>query len=420
MTTLANLHKRKFMLGTLLQNSKVEFKRLLTFEMLDKNLKIIFISNLLAAFGDGFIVYLLPLFIRSINATPEDVGLLYSLSSLAAAITIIPGGFLADRYDRKKIMISGWALWIPIPLLFSFATDWTQLIVPMFIYGITFSAPAVSAYVLEHSQTNSMASAFTTLGAAYAIGYIFSPTVAGLLSSFLENRLIFMITAVFYSLAAFTLIQLTSQKPTKTQETKPQSNERPTDEKKGIWKLVAISAFFAAMMFIISLVSTLIPQFLNYIHHYNVETVLYLGTINYLGAFLLSLIIGRIGDKYSKATAISFSMILVSIALSIFIFTSNLILQVVASFLRGASFPMWAYMGVIAGSIAPPTQRSRWISVVQWSTRLSIIAAPYIGGILYTITPVSPFIFTIVVALALGFLASFKLFKDEKNTLQTT
>ncbi|MCX8150501.1 MAG: MFS transporter [Candidatus Bathyarchaeota archaeon] len=412
MTTSTKLHKRKFMLGTWLRNAKIEFKRFLAYDILDKNLKIIFTSNLLAAFGDGFIVYLLPLFIRSINATPEDVGLLYSLSSLSAAITIIPGGFLADRYDRKKIMIIGWTLWIPIPLMFYFAADWTQLLIPMFIYGITFSAPAVSAYVLERSQANSMALAFTTLGAAYAIGYIFSPAVAGLLSSFLDTRLIFMVTAIFYLLAALTLTQITSQQPTKTQ-TEPQKNSS-ADKNQGIWKLVGISTFFAVMMFIISLISTVIPQFLNDIYHYNVERVLYLGTVNYLGAFLLSLIIGRVGDRYSKATAISFSMILVSTASFIFIFTGDLVLQVVASFLRGASFPMWAYMGVIAGSAAPLTQRARWISVVQWTTRLSIIVAPYIGGKLYAIAPEIPFIVTIVVALSLAVAASFKLFKNEK------
>ncbi|MFA5365998.1 MAG: MFS transporter [Candidatus Bathyarchaeia archaeon] len=140
------------MLGARLQNVNGKFKQFLAFDTLDRNLKIIFLSNLLAAFGDGFVVYLLPLFIRSLNATPENVGLLYSLSALTAAVTIIPGGFLADRYDRKKIMIVGWALWIPIPLVFSFATDWTQLLIPMLIYGITFSAPAVSAYVLERSK----------------------------------------------------------------------------------------------------------------------------------------------------------------------------------------------------------------------------------------------------------------------------
>ena len=389
-----------------------KFKQFLAFDTLDRNLKIIFLSNLLAAFGDGFVVYLLPLFIRSLNATPENVGLLYSLSALTAAVTIIPGGFLADRYDRKKIMIVGWALWIPIPLVFCFATDWTQLLIPMLIYGITFSAPAVSAYVLARSKKGSMASAFTTLGAAYAIGYIFSPTMAGLLSSFLDTRLIFVVTAVFYSLAALTLTRIVGQNPRKTSEADPQepSTDSPQSSPK-IWKLGAVAAFFAVMMFVISLVSTLIPQFLSDVHHYDLSSVLYLGTINYLGAFLLSLAVGRIGDKYSKTTAIAFALLLMSLALSMFIVTGNLGFQVASSFLRGASFPMWAYMGVIAGSMAPVAQRGRWISVVQTATRVSIIAAPFVGGVLYTASPEAPFIFTIAVAVVLAVLVSFKFFK---------
>lgn len=389
-----------------------KFRQLLAFDTLDKDLKIIFISNLLAAFGDGFVVYLLPLFIRSLNGTPESVGLLYSLSSLAVAITIIPGGFLADRFDRRKIMIAGWALWIPIPLVFSFASDWTQLLIPMLIYGVTFSAPAVSAYILERSKKGAMASAFTTLGAAYAIGYIFSPTMAGMLSSVLDTRLIFIVTAVFYSLAALTLTRITSQHPRKMQQDKLQEESGgSTQGGPKLWVLGVVAAFFAVMMFIISLVSTLVPQFLSDIYHYDVDSVLYLGTINYLGAFVLSLAVGRIGDKYSKTTAIAFALFLVSLGLSMFVLSGNFGFQMVASFLRGASFPMWAYMGVIAGSIAPVAQRARWISVVQWTTRVTIIAAPFVGGVLYTNAPEAPFIFTIVVALALAGLVSFKFFK---------
>lgn len=257
-----------------------------------------------------------------------------------------------------------------------------------------------------------MASAFTTLGAAYAIGYILSPTMAGLLSSFLDTRMIFVFTAVFYSLAALTLTRIVGQNPRKTKEPNPTetSTDSPQPSPK-IWKLGAVAAFFAVMMFAISLVSTLVPQFLYDVHNYDVSSVLYLGTINYLGAFLLSLAVGRIGDKYSKTTAITFALLLMSLALSMFILTGNLGFQVVSSFLRGASFPMWAYMGVIAGSMAPVAQRGRWISVVQTATRVSIIAAPFVGGVLYTSSPEAPFIFTITVAVVLAVLVSFKFFK---------
>jgi MFS family permease len=395
-----------------LKNAKTKFTQLLPFNALDRDLKIIFLSNLLAAFGDGFVVYLLPLFIRSLNATPTDVGLLYTLSAAIAAISIIPGGFLADKFDRKKIILIGWVLWIPIPVSFFFATDWTQLLIPMLIYGITFSAPAVSAYTLDHAKEGNMASAFTTLGSAYAIGYIFSPATAILLSWFFDARALFLFTAVFYTLAAFTLLKITRQVPRQPESAPtPEPTINPRKKTAGLWKLAGVATLFAAMMFFVSLVSTLVPQFQNDIYGFDNSSVFALGTIYYIGAFLLSMAVGKIGDHRGKNSAISLSMLLVSVSLVIFILTDNLGFQSASAFLRGAGFPMWAYVGVMAGTIAPVAQRARWISVVQTTTRVAIIVAPFAGGLLYTYAPQSPFLFASVAALAISALASLKVFK---------
>ncbi len=397
-----------------LQNSKSVFKQFLPFGSLDRDLKIIFASNLLAAFGDGFIVYLLPLFIRSLNATPENVGMLYSLSTAAAALTMIPGGFLADKYDRKKLLLFNWLLWIPIPLAFFFAANWTQLIIPMFVYGITLSGSASSAYILGHCKEGKTASAFTTLGSAYAIGYIFSPLTAGFLASSLGVRGVFVFTAVLYSLSAFTLTRIRSQHPCKAEDPAVSDTKEASGTKgSGLWKLGLVSALFAVMMFTFALVSALVPQFLSDVYHYDLSGVLYLGSITYVGAFLLSFAAGRLGDKHGKMTAVAFALLLMGLASAIFISFAGWGFQVVAAFLRGASFPMWAYIGVLAGSYAPVTQQAKWISVVQTATRVASIPAAFVGGLLYEMSYQTPFIVCIAVALALSVLVNLRLFKSK-------
>jgi len=146
-----------------------------------------------------------------------------------------------------------------------------------------------------------MASAFTTLGSAYAVGYIFSPLIAGLLASGFGVRGVFIFTAAFYSLAALTLTRITKQHPCKTEPAHP-SEPKPTlkSERFEAWKLALVSALFAAMMFTFALISALVPQFLSDVYHYDITIVLYLGSITYLGAFLLSFVAGRIGDKPEK------------------------------------------------------------------------------------------------------------------------
>jgi len=141
---------------------------------LSRDLKLIFASNFIGAFGDGLYAYILPLYIRSLEASSADVGSLFSIFILSTALTIIPGGFLADRFDRKKVMILGWVIWVPLPLIFSIATHWTQLFPVMGLYGFFISGPATSAYVVTFARKDRVTLTYTMMSASWWLGYLFS------------------------------------------------------------------------------------------------------------------------------------------------------------------------------------------------------------------------------------------------------
>ena len=116
--------------------------------ILNRDLRLLFTSNFVGAFGDGLYSFLLPVYIQtSLKATPVEVGLLYTILTLCASFTVMIGGVLADRIDRKKVMVFAWALWLPAPIIFSLATDWKMAIPAMIFYGCYFSSPALSAYI---------------------------------------------------------------------------------------------------------------------------------------------------------------------------------------------------------------------------------------------------------------------------------
>ena len=72
-------------------------------EVLNKDLKLIFVSNLAGSFGDGLYAYILPYYMReSLSATPAEVGILYAVVGIVAAVTLLFAGMIADKYDRKK------------------------------------------------------------------------------------------------------------------------------------------------------------------------------------------------------------------------------------------------------------------------------------------------------------------------------
>ena len=319
---------------------------------------------------------------------------------------------MADRYDRKKILIMGWALWVPVPLFFALATSWTQLPLGMFLYGVLFSGPASSAYIVGQAAKGKMTSTFTLLVSAWGVGYMLAPTLAGFLAEALGMRWVFFLTTVFYFITTILLTQISSQHPKKDEVSAEEAQKTWDGSPFRRGRIFLLSTLFASVMFLLSLVFPLVPQFLSDVYRLDIVQIGILGSFTYLGGSTLSLIMGRIGDRHGKTTAVSIAMILVAIALTIFICVDSFASLIFASFLRGASFPMWAFIGATVGPIAPVASRARWISVVQTVTQVVSILAPYVGGILYAHSPQAPFLLTIGGSVMLALIAQTPLFKE--------
>jgi len=377
---------------------------------LNLDLKLLCVSNFIGAFGDGLFVYILPIYIRGLEATAADVGLLFSLLTLSTALTIIPGGFLADRFDRKKVMILGWLIWVPLPLLISIAKHWSQLALPMILYGFFLSGPATSAYVATTASKDKMTLTFTTLSASWSLGYIFSPALGGYLSTVIGMQWVFFLAFVFYAVATIVLFFIRSQRAAKPVD----SPSIPLDSTASrARKIVYLSVFFAIAAFSLMLVRPLVVQFLQDVFFLDGFYVGVLGSVTFSGWAVFSIGLGKMGDRWTKMAAAAASLLLSSAAFGLLISFNSFPSLVFASFLNGASYPLWALMNACVGAIAPEASRGRWISLSQMTSMLAGFVAPYLGGVLYETSPRAPFLLVIVAAPVLSLLALSKPFREE-------
>ena len=56
---------------------------------------------------------------------------------VAKAVTNLVAGTLADRIGRKPVLVAGWALALPVPLLILSAPSWTVVVLAMLLLGIS-------------------------------------------------------------------------------------------------------------------------------------------------------------------------------------------------------------------------------------------------------------------------------------------
>lgn len=376
---------------------------------LNQDLKLICLSNFIGAFGDGLFVYLLPLYIRSLDATAADVGLLYSLLGLSTALTIIPGGFLADKFDRKKVMILGWLVWVPIPLMLAAATHWSQLVLPMVMYGFFLSGPATSAYVATFASRERITVTFAAISASWSVGYIFSPGLGGYLATIIGMQPIFFLTFVLYSTATGLIFFIRSQHA-KLPEVSV-STSLVLDSAR-VRKIIVLSVFFAMAMFLVAMVRPLVVQFQQEVFSLDRFFIGVLGSLTFLGWTLLSIAFGRIGDRWTKMLAVALSMVVSSFAFWVLTAFNNFVVLSLASFLNGASYLLWYLMNASVGVIPPEASRGRWISLSQVIVALAIFVAPYLGGVLYETDVHMPFYIVIVASPVLAVLAFAKPFKE--------
>jgi MFS family permease len=391
-------------------SSKV-WSRILPFEAFNRDLKLLFLSNFIGAVGDGLYAYLLPLYLRGLQASSAEVGLLFSILTISTALTIIPGGFLADRFDRKKVMILGWAVWVPLPLLFSVATHWTQLIPVMSLYGFFLCGPATSAYIMTAARRDKVTITYTTISASWWLGYVFSPGIGGYLSAAVGFQAVFFVAFILYAAAMITLFFISGQRAQKPETTLKETRNWGAPYAK---KIILLSLFFSVVFFLLGLVRPLVVQFFQDVYRLESFQIGLLGSVVFLGSAFFSIGLGKTGDKRGQMVAAAIALLISTLSFALFVLSSNISLLFVASLLCGSSYMLWSLMGACVGCFTPESSRGRWISLSQMFAASAASVAPFVGGVLYESSPYLPFYIVIGVSPLLAIIALSQTFKEEK------
>jgi len=371
---------------------------------LNRDLKLIFICNLVGSFGDGLFAYLLPVYMgNTLRADSVQIGILYAVTSLLAAITLLVSGTLADRYDRKKIMIAGWIAWLPAPLIFSFARNWVEMLPGMIMWGFWLGGPSGTAYIITAADKNKLTFTLTTMSAAWSIGYILSPATGGFLAGSIGMKPVFYSAFILYALACSALFFIKSQHASRAQtDLKSDYSFRRLVRNR---KLLAFSLFFAMLMFVLMMFRSFVPKFVADTYKSNDFEIGLLGSISYASSAALGILLGRLGDKSSKSYPLALTLVLNGASMILLLASGNFSVLVVSFILIGGSYMTWSLMNAIVGPLAPEACRARWIAVPQVISMFASFLAPYVGGFLYAFSPQYPFMVAVVVMPILAVLA---------------
>ncbi len=134
----------------------------------------------------------------TLGLNSAQIGVLVMLGVLVSGLIQVPMGYLADRANRKAMVIIGGGLAAGAVLAYRWATDYPTMLMISVGFGLSggVAMPAMMAVaVLKGSQTESMGSVMAVLTVAHSLGMLVGAILAGLMMDWFDLRVAFILGA---------------------------------------------------------------------------------------------------------------------------------------------------------------------------------------------------------------------------------
>src|SRR5438105_676976 len=170
---------------------------------------ILLAGNALDAVGLGIFFPILPLFVEHRGGTPLLVGVIGASALVGNVLAQAPGGWLADRYDRRLIVVASIAAYGAFFLVYLIPIPVQVLPFVRFLHaGVGgFYMPAARALLADYTPPDRRGMIFGHWQASSMGGFLIGPTIGGLLA-LVRLDLVFVSSAIAGGLGALLLSTL--------------------------------------------------------------------------------------------------------------------------------------------------------------------------------------------------------------------
>jgi MFS family permease len=309
-----------------------------------RDFRLLWTGQAISLLGDAAFVVALGWRTFTLTGSARSLGIVLTLQGVGLLSTVLVGGALADRYDRRTLMlVSDVARFAVIGVLA--AVDATghlgigSLAAIAFVEGLAtgFFTPALGGLIPLVVEERGLGSANALIGMARQGSFLVGPSVASLLYGFAGSTVVFGFNAASY-LVSFAFVYAT----------RPRAAERGAAEGTlreigagfryvaGIpWLWLTISLFAFVLMFQWAPIQVLTPKLVR--EHFHLGVGAYGLVFSLIGAGMIvgSVLVGQLNPRRRRGLISYLIWILNSLLVIVFALSPWYSLAVVAAFLRG-------------------------------------------------------------------------------------
>jgi len=300
------------------------------------------------------------------------LGLVGFLGSIPIFLFSLFGGVLADRLNKRNILITTQIIFMFLAFGLAYLTQ-SNLITPIIVMIIAllngtvmaFDAPSRQAMVVEMVGRDHLPNAIALNSVAFNSSRIIGPAVAGILVAGIGMSGCFYINGVSFLAVIIALfyVRIGHIRPSKNHTALRALKEGLAYVKNHNLIFALISMVGVVSLFGVSY-AILMPVFANDVLKVGVKGLGFLMSASGFGALIGALILARLGDFKSKGRFVMASCFIFSLSLILFSLTRDFTLSlIILAFIGGTSVTSVALINTILQTKATDEFRGRVMSV---------------------------------------------------------
>ena len=155
----------------------------------------VYLPGLCLAFCRGLLLPVLPLYVRSFDASYSLVGVVLAAESLGTLLSDVPAGILLRKLGQKPVMLLGLGLAVLGTTALAFAGNLPQVFLFHLLSGVGAALWQTSrhAYLAEVVPMRKLGRANSTMGGMGRMGGFFGPAIGGVVASSFGLRAPFLL-----------------------------------------------------------------------------------------------------------------------------------------------------------------------------------------------------------------------------------
>ena len=356
-----------------------------------KNFYKLWLGELISNIGSGMTAFALSVYVYEKTGSVSYISLITLLSFMPSIVLSPIGGLLADRYDRRLLMIIG-DLFSGLGLVYIL---WNiqageNSIVPIFV-GITFSSiftsllePSYRATLTDILEEENYAKASGLIQVAGSAKYLISPVIAGMILSVADIRVILLLDILTFITTCLMIFLVRKSMNSETQNYKKDSFKELLEglfiikENRGVYSLVIIMFFVCFFMgFIQILIRPMILALSS------VKTAGMMESLCAAGLLIGSLWIGIAGIKKNYSKILAVASFFCGIFMSMTGVNKNLAIIGISTFLFFSTLPFMNSCADVLVRVSVPNElQGRVWGLISLITQMGTVAAYIISGIM--------------------------------------